>query len=645
ANTSEYSKKRGAEIIDRVAESSATEEFEWVVKDSSGETHIMLVNATLATIDGSDRVLATSQEITARRKREAVMENLQGAIDKMQAAENVEQIYRIVEKTAEEVLQLPRTACWGYDESEEQLQCVSQTESGEFGPDILPPESPEYTAFQAGNTLEYSPAENHQEASVQTAILTPIRDYGILAAGQCQRGDYEPYLTDAAQVLTAHAAVALDRIHRGKRLKESETRLQAIINRIDEAILLLPVSKLNQPRPEPDYVSSGYDDLLGTPLGTIHEVFDEGFFGALHPDDYDSYCRFIESIQADVQAGEVDQRYIRTYRIRLHDGTTKWIRSEYYPTSWLEGEPRIVIVSRDITERKAREETIESFHDITAKLTTTEAVHEAGNIAVNAAASVFDIPTTAVYTYQEGSGELSLISTGPDMNADRIPDTLTADTQPVWETFIGESMQIESVEATPVLQTDSYQYVFMLPLGTNGVLIIWGKKSSFDTEAGSILAATLEASLNRLYGEQQLESHREELNQQTERAQRLDSIAELTHRVEAAITRESTRKGIQKAVCNELTSVDQFAGAMTATGEVGTNRLTTETIVGIESRLVHQSLSAPEKTQKASHPAIKAWQSNEACVAEDILRGVTGGVGNRYPSCWNRRCVFCADSI
>ena len=126
----------------------------------------------------------------------------------------------------------------------------------------------------------------------------------------------------------------------------------------------------------------------------------------------------------------------------------------------------------------------------------------------------------------------------------------------------------------PVLAVGPGEELLLFPLGRNGLLAVWRAGDALDTDAASILAATLEAALNRLRGERQLESRQRELEAQTERAERLDAVAELTQRVEAAITTTSSRAGIQEAVCEELVDVEPFAGAWIAAAEVGADRLT-----------------------------------------------------------------------
>jgi predicted DNA binding protein len=208
--------------------------------------------------------------------------------------------------------------------------------------------------------------------------------------------------------------------------------------------------------------------------------------------------------------------------------------------------------------------------------------------------------------------------------------SLSADDTVAWETFVGE--QLQRVDADEVFQSavGPSSEALLVPLGGNGILGVWASDGTFDTDAASILAATLEAALNRLRGERQLESRRQELEAQTERARRLDAVAELTQRVEAAITTNSSRQGIQESVCSELVDVEPFVGAFIAVAEVGTDQLTPRTVAGIDSDSVEQALQLAD--QPDQHPATAAWQHGESRVVNELV-----GAGRR--SEWRQRLL------
>ena len=618
----------------RVAGESPPNQYDVEVETADGGRATLELSVSRIQHEGEPATLANFRDVTERRRREQTVENLQLATERLQGAETADDVYRITVETARDILDLPMTACWRHDAAAHELSYVAGTDPVEempVGPVSFTPGDREYDLFERGEATTYDPSAHHDHNPLSASVVAPLGEYGLLAAGDRDRDAYESYLVDVTQVLADHAASALERVQRSKELRESRRRLRAIVDRIDEAIFLAPASEVNEPSPAPDFVSSGYEEIWGQPLEDLQATYDEGFFDTLHPDDYDEYRAFVDDAVADIEVGTADQRYTAEYRIERPDGETRWVHSDLYPTEWADGVDRVVIASRDVTARKERERTLESFHDATAELTTADTVADASRIAVDAAADVFDMPATAVYHYDEGSAALEPSATGP-----RVPDPdeltpVTADDDRVWDAFVGETMQRVDVTDESVLGVEAGETALLFPLGGNGVLVVWRPDETFDTEAANILAATLEAALNRLRGERQLESRREELAAQTERARRLEAITELTRRVEAAITTQSSRRGIQNAVCDELVDVAPFTAAWVAAAEVGTDRLTPRAVTGLDHDHAEQALGDGDE-RSDPHPATAAWQAGEPRVVNELV-----GSGRR--SDWRRQLL------
>jgi len=628
----------------RVAGESPPNQYDVEVETADGDRLTLELSVSQIRNEGEPATMANFRDVTERRRRERTIERLQTATERLQGAETADEVYRITVETARDVLGLPMTASWRHDPDAERLTYVDGTEPvaemrAGTGPVSFAPGDTEYGVFERDEATTYDPSEYHDHNPLDAAIIVPLGDHGLLAAGDCSRGDYEPYRLDAAQVLAGHATTALNRVDRAEQLRESEHRLRAIVDRIDEAIFLAPAAELTAGDPAPDFVSSGYEAIWGQSLDGLHETYEEGFFGTLHPDDYDDYRAFIDRLVEAVSAGDADERYRQEYRIERPDGEVRWVRSEFYPTDWTDGVPRVVIVSRDVTAAKRRERTIESFHDATAELTTADTVVDAARMAVDAAADVFDLPATAVYRYDEATATLEPAATGPALPDAAALPALTDDDARAWDAFVSETMYRVADDAEPLGDVRPGEEAVLFPLGGNGLLAVCG--SGVDTEAASIIAATLEAALNRLRGERRLESRRAELEAQTERARRLESITELTRRIEAAITGHSSRRGIQEAVCAELVDRDPFDAAWVAAADVGTDRLTPRATAGIDADAVERVLdgAAPGTDSAAAHPVAEAWETGEPRVVDDLV-----GSGRRRE--WQRRLLtFGAGSV
>lgn len=607
----------------RVAGESPPDQYDLEVQRADG-THITLeTSVSRIQHDGDPATMATLRDVTERRERERAVEELQSATERLQAAETRDAVYQIAVETARDVLELPMTACWRHDDEREQLEYVTGTDPVEempVGPVSFTPDDHEYDLFQRGETTTYDPSRYHNHNPMAAAILVPLGNAGLLAAGHEQREEYEPYFIDIMQVLAGHVTGALERVAHSKKVRKNERRLQAIVDRIDEAIFLAPAPELTKSQPAPDFISSGYQQIWGQPLEQLHVTYENGFFDTLHPDDDAEYRSFIDRVVGAIERGDASQRYGTEYRIQRPDGEVRWVHSDFYPTAWEEGPSRVVVVSRDVTERKERERTLESFHDATAELTTADSVTEAGAVGTAAAANVFDMPATAVYRYSAETGELVPTATGPEAPDVDDLEPVTADDTTAWAAFVDETVEHVQDPDIPALDTDDGDEILLFPLGGNGLLAVWHSTNPFDTEAATILAATLEAALNRLRGEQRLEDSRAELAAQTERARQLEVITELTRRVEAALTGHSSQRDILEAVCDELVEVTPFTEAWVAAAEVGTDRLTPRTVAGTTRDDVEQAL-AGEANQPDPHPARDVWQRGEPRVVADLVGG------------------------
>jgi len=146
--------------------------------------------------------------------------------------------------------------------------------------------------------------------------------------------------------------------------RRMEPRLREILDRIDEAIYFLRAEELTNPSLHPDDFHSGYEDIWGQPLEEIFNRYENGFFGTLHPEDRSAFREFVTEIGRDIESGTISNSYLREYRIERSNGEHRWIRSDFYPTEWGPGPLRMLIVSRDITERKRREREYEQIFNM-----------------------------------------------------------------------------------------------------------------------------------------------------------------------------------------------------------------------------------------------------------------------------------------
>ena len=556
--------------------------------------------------------------------------------------------------------------------------------------------------------------------------------------------------------------------------RSTERRLSEVLDRIDDAVYITPADNLGNADRGPDYLSAGYEEIWGQPLDDIRGRYENGFFDTLHPDDRQPYRSFVAGVVEEVLDGTPDDSYDLEYRIERPDGEIRWVRSEYYPIGWGRGPDRIVVVSRDVTERKrirrnlrtiaervdeaiylsspdkrevyyaspsfeelwdlpidrvyddpqafiervhpddrewfreeydriradltdpdrepqdtyeleyrvrhrdgevrwidvrgypvtdgsgavdrwiavnrdvtdrkARERRITSFDDATEDLTTADSPEEAAETAVAAARETLDLPAVGAFLYDDGAGVLRPEALGGPLSASA-PDPVGPDDGRLWEAFALDTVvgPDDADGPAPPTETDAGSSFLAdlaawraIPLGTHGVLVVGSPERSLGSAAvqtAHVLAATLEAALAHLRGRKRVADRERQLRTQTERADRLDRIARLTSRVEAAITDASSPGEIERAVCERLATSGPYDLGWIGGVEVGSDRLGCRAVAGAAERYVDAMRLRVSDDDADPHPAVEAWRTDAVTVANSLVGG--GGPAGE----WRRRAL------
>ncbi|QPV63821.1 PAS domain S-box protein [Halosimplex litoreum] len=613
-----YSGDRGWDLIREVAETGEPETVEWRAVTGSGERVWLEVTLAPAAIGGELRVLSIQRDVTERKRRQREYE---------QIFDGVTDAITVQDPETGEMLDCNERMCelTGYDREQllaDGMDAVTVPEEG-------------YSSERARERIQ--DVMDGEEPGSHEWLLER-------ADGERRRVE----VTDTPATINGqrrYLAIIRDITER----RRTERRLGAILDRIDEAIFVTRARELTVASQSPDYVSSGYERIWGQSLEAIRETYEDGFFGTLHPDDESEYRAFVEAVVADVEDGTAADSYSHEYRIERPDGQLRWVQSDYYPTDWETGADRLVIVSRDVTDRKARERRIASFDDATDDLATADTPAEATRTAVEAAAETLGLPAVGAFLYDGDDGVLRPeVLTGP-LPADEAVDPVGPGDGPLWDGFatgtivapdggrdeagfVGGGNGADGGGPGVLAELSTWR---ALALGNHGVLLVGAPEGELGPETiqgAHVLAATLEAALNHLEGRQRLEAREEQLRTQTERAERLDRIARLTQRVEAAITDATDPGEVERAVCERLASSGPYDLAWVGGVEVGTDRLVPRAVVGASEGYVEGlDLTTTDDTADP-HPAVAAWGHEAVRVADSL-------VGAGPADDWRRRSL------
>jgi len=610
-----YTKEYAQELCHRVMETGEPETVEWKQETSDGERRWIEAKVDVATIQGKERIVSMQRDITERKRREQEFE---------QIFHGVNDIINVYDPETKDLVQVNDTMCelTGYDRDvilDSGLEGVSAVDEG-------------YTSDRAAELIdEVMQADEPRDLEWCLETADGERRWLEVNATPATIAGEDRLLTISRDVTEQ---------------QRSERRLRAILDRMDEAIFLAKAHEITQASQDPDYVSAGYEAIWGQPLKGIRDRYEEGFFGTLHPDDEADYRAFVEGIVEDIDRESASDRYSREYRIETPDGSVRWVQSDYYPVEWEDGAPRIVIVSRDVTDRKERERRLVSFEEATDDLATADTPGEAAETAVDAATNALNLSAVGVFLYDEDDGVLQ-----PEVRSNALPAelgdrTVGPDDGRLWNAFATGTIVGPDRAGSGQSHTEAYESIDAdetledwrgIPLGNHGVLFVGSLDSPLEPDtmqSAHVLGATLEAALNHLRGQRRLASREEELRTETARAERLDRIARLTQQVEAAITEGSDPGEVERAVCERLIETDPYEVAWIGGVEVGTDRITPRTVVGEPSSYANGMGLRTTDAAADRHPAVDAWQTDAVQVEGSLVGDGPAGDWRQHVLSW-----------
>ncbi len=574
--------------------------FEFKSQSKDGSTFIGEVHLNEIEIRDQARILASVRDITARKNRERDFEQIFNEVNDIISVYDPEtgDLSRVNETMSEVT---------GYD----------RDTILEHGIGLISAPTGSYSAEKAARIIE-NVAETGESRELEWGLETAddeFRFVDVHATPATIRGE--------KRVLT----ISRDITER----KRSKQRLEAILDRIDDAIFLTKAHEITKPSKSPEYVSAGYESIWGESLESIRKRYNAGFFGTLHPEDKPEYEAFVEAIIDDIETGSSKRKYTETYRIQTPEKRTKWVESEFYPVEWDIGPTRIIISSRDVTDRKERERRLTSFENATEDLTTADSPDEAVTAAGTAAEQTLDLPAVGIFLYDQADGSLRSKYASEPHRPEVASLRVNSGDGLAWQSFsTGSVLGPETADsAEPIfgadisaVDRDELADWRLIPLTNHGCLFL----ASFDGAIGTdtlqsahVLTATLEAALNHIKGQQRLASTEAKLRSKQDRVKRLDRIVKLTRQVESAITKASGSKEIERDVCERLVETGPYELAWIGNVESGTDRFMPRTVVG-ESKHFVKTNSHDAVTRSASvHPSIRSWKQETVSVTNNLV--------------------------
>ena len=418
-----------------------------------------------------------------------------------------------------------------------------------------------------------------------------------------------------------------DRKARERDLRAAETAYEDIFHSVTDAI------SVHHPETgEILDVNDSYVTLFGYDRKKILELNVDGL--SVTDAGY-THERGADIIREVVETGEPIRGF--EWLVERADGKRRWLEVNS-TTATVDGEERVLGISRDVTNRKRRERTLETLHDATSELTAADSKEAACRIALDAAESVLELRVVGVYLHDDASGLLELTAATDHLEeaAGEVRRTIEPGSGQVWEAFIeGESVRGPEDPTTGAVFPASAQLELLISLGHHGLLLVGASDEDIDAEDAElarILSVTLEAALNHVTGERRLEVRERELAAQTERIERLDRLNTLVRRIEQATVEHSTREQVERAVCNDLVAVEPYDLSWIVEVDLAADTLVMQTTADFAGGSIVSQPIPLDETVGPTHPAATAFRDRTVAVADNLIK-----LGGNAP--WRKRAL------
>ncbi len=215
-----------------------------------GVRDFLLRNAEVSG-DGDNYVIYT--DITERKQREEMLDELHGATRKLMTAERQRDICETAVETSRNVLDIPHASVFRWDETTGALEpyIIPENTVVEVGdsPSFAPGEGIVGSVFQNGEASHFDNAWNDPRAhddgaeGIRAFGAFPLGDWGVMTVASPTVGAFDDYEIDLVRVLAANVQVALNRAARETELAERRSqlveldRINAVIRDVDQLLV------------------------------------------------------------------------------------------------------------------------------------------------------------------------------------------------------------------------------------------------------------------------------------------------------------------------------------------------------------------------------------------------------------------------
>jgi PAS domain S-box-containing protein len=324
------------------------------------------------------------------------------------------------------------------------------------------------------------------------------------------------------------------------------------------------------------------------------------------------------------EAAETGRATHEGWRVRK-DGTRFWgfvvLTALYGDGDDLKGFTK---VTRDMTERKRREEQLTELNDLSRDLLKAETADEISDLAVTAGKTILDCPVVCISLYDAEAGALEPAAQTPEASEVTDGGFVSDDGRRFeWNAFVENETKRYDELPDGVASESDLLGGFVVPLGRHGVLAVGatapGDLAESTVEIAEVLASTVTAALDRTDREREVREHERSLEEKNEALERLNHINEVVRGIDRALVGATTRVEIEEAVCAELADADPYCFAWIGATSGATNEVRPRQWAGMENSYLDEVDHAPGGPEAEQPPAVRALRTRETQTEPNLL--------------------------
>jgi PAS domain S-box-containing protein len=306
--------------------------------------------------------------------------------------------------------------------------------------------------------------------------------------------------------------------------KHHETQLEAEQHRFESLFtqLTVPLVEVEYDGLDPivTAVNPAFEETFGYDAATVvGESLDASIVPEDRRDEADDINQYVR------KGGKLDSREVTR---QTADGLGKFLLEN---AVYEDGSGGFAIYT-DISERKRREEALDTLHEATQAFLDAETKQAVADQAVETAREIFEQPITGLWLYDPEREVLEPTAMTDEAVALLGEQTVYAEGESLsWQAFEDGTLRCyDDVQTEPgrLNPETPIRSELILPLGEQGVMNVSatepGSFSEIDLSLAQLLGQTVEAALERAEREQRLRSQQRELERQNERLDRFTGV-------------------------------------------------------------------------------------------------------------------------